>query len=542
MLKAVRYLLSTLLIFFLSRCAQTGILTGGERDRIPPKLINAEPALAATHFSANIITLQFDEYIQLNNPAKEIVITPRLEKQPEIITKGKKLSIDFSLLRLKPNTTYQINFGNSIADMNERNTLANFIYVFSTGDHIDSLKLSGQILQAEDNAPANPMLLAIYPNEEALDSLPYKKEPTYYCTANSEGFFEMKHLPQGSYQVFAIEDKNNNRLYDGNLERIAFYTGALDLQSDSTLLLHAFKEPVPNTFVSKSFSPNYGRALIILNQTSDWKIKALHPNDQKKISVDKTNIPEDTIVVFYHQFVDTLPLLLQIAGRSEADTLYLKVPPIRKRALAVPHLTLPSSFPKPNDRPIIRFDTWLDTAKTNYSKMIWKSDLDTTERHIQLKAHWLNVHQLQLHVPLTAARSYSLHLDSSVFVDQNGNRPDSLTLSEKTKSQKDFGKLFLKIRFKSKQQYIVELLNEQGKKVSEQTIFFSLSSSNVASLEFTELPPGSYKIRIVYDSNSNGKWDAGNFLKREQPEKISILSKQIKVISDWELEEELDEK
>jgi hypothetical protein len=156
--------------------------------------------------------------------------------------------------------------------------------------------------------------------------------------------------------------------------------------------------------------------------------------------------------------------------------------------------------------------------------------------------HWQSVDKFEIHNPLSAATNYTLEADSGAFADQMRTRSVAFNLVYKTKSVLDFGKLKLKIKFKTKQSYLVEVLNERQQIVESRRIALSLSGSNATILEFPMLPPGTFQVRIVYDDNQNGKWDSGNLLKRIQAEKISILPKQVKVIPDWELEEEIIEK
>jgi hypothetical protein len=517
-------------------------LTGGAPDRTPPKVLSSVPEQNTTNFKDKIIVLQFDEYIQMLDAANELMISPRLKELPELVVKGKKLFVDFTGKSLQPNTTYHLSFGKSIADMNERNILEGYEFTFSTGAHIDSLSLSGEILQAEDNMPAADQMVGLYAIKDASDSLPYKTEPLYICKGSASGKFQFSHLPADNYLVFAIGDKNKNYVYDGDQERIAFYSDTLKLQHDSTIALKAFKEAPSRTFITKSFSPNYGRALVILNKPTSIKIKALQKENISNLQIESSKAEEDTVVMYYKNVRDTLALVAELPNSTGADTLFIKLPTVKKRSVQNPDLIVTSTVPSKTDCAILKFNTWMDTSSASTQKMKWYVKKDSNAVVSKVLGHWLNTREYQIHQSLQPGTQYSIALESGAFSDLNHNSQDSIVLSFKTKSTADFGKLTLKILFKIKQQYQIELINESGKVIAQRSVFFSLSSSNVASLEFSDIQPGIYKVRIIYDTNANGKWDGGNLLKRVQPEKISMLSKQIKVISDWELEENLEEK
>ena len=530
------------IIIGISSCAQVVQLTGGAPDRTPPKVLSSVPEQNSVNFKDQIITIQFDEYIQVLDVANELLISPRLKELPEVTAKGKKLQIDFTGKELQVNTTYHLSFGKSIADMNERNILEGYEFTFSTGSIIDSLRLSGSVLQAEDNLAAADQIIGLYAAGDASDSLPFKKEPNYICKSSKDGRFSFSHLPANNYLVFAIGDKNKNVLYDGEQERVAFYSGSLQLSHDSAIQLRSFKEPIAKTFIVKTTSPNYGRAWVILNKPSTVVLKPIFKNESANLQFLSPKLEEDTLVVFYKNLIDTLALSATMPENKGVDTVYIKLPTPRKRSVQVPELVFSSQVPNKTDRLVLRFNTWMDTLATLTQKMKWYEKKDSTKIESKLSGHWLNAWEYQINQSLQPGANYFLTLESGAFSDLNGNLQDSVPLSFKTKSAADFGKLSLKIRFNIKQDYQIELINELGKVVAERHVFFPLSSSNVASLEFSDLQPNTYKVRIIYDTNANGKWDSGNLLKRVQPEKISMLSKQIKVISDWELEEFLEEK
>lgn len=540
MFKRIQFILP-LIFLLMSRCAQVVNLSGGQIDRTPPVLVKANPASGSLSFTASVIVLEFDEYIQVVDAANEVLISPRLQEAPVISVKGKKVLVDLSKQNLNPNTSYRINFGNAIVDMNERNVLRNFEYVFSTGLSIDTLKLKGRVLQAEDNLAAADMLACLYSAKTLSDSLPYIEQPLYICKGDKNGDFQFTHLPEADYELMVIADKNRNLLYDGEKERIGFASGRIHLNKDTNVILKAFKEPPSKTFIQKASSTEYGKALIILNQPGAWQLKALKQSQAKDILLPVSKVPQDTLVVYYRNLQDTLSLLPGAEAKSK-DTLHIRLPEARKNLLLEPRVLLPELPPVPKDRAVLSFNRWMDTMATKCSKMKLVMQEDSGTKILPVTGQWMNERNFQLGNNLMANKSYSLSVDTAAFRDQQQSANLPFVSVFRTKSALDFGKLILNIRFQSKQHYVVEIINERQRVVASQPVYLSLSGSNAVSLEFPQLLPGTYQVRIVYDDNQNQKWDSGNLVLRRQPEKISILPKQLKVIADWELEEEFTEK
>jgi hypothetical protein len=205
-------------------------------------------------------------------------------------------------------------------------------------------------------------------------------------------------------------------------------------------------------------------------------------------------------------------------------------------------IRLPALPPTIKDKAVLHFNRWMDTNTVVLPALRLLNRVDSSVKKMAVTGHWQSVDKYELHNALAAATNYTLEADSGAFTDKMRTRSAAFNLTYKTKSVLDFGKLNLKIKFKTKQSYVVEVLNERQQIVESRKIALALSASNATTLEFSMLPPGTFQVRIVYDDNQNGKWDSGNLLKRIQAEKISIMPKQVKVIPDWELEEEIIEK
>lgn len=525
------------IVFLFSRCAQIGLLSGGEPDRIAPVPLEFMPAQKALNFNDPIITITFNEHIQLQNAAAQVRMMPKVDELPELSAKGKTLIINLAKTKLQPNTTYRIEFGTAIADLTEKNAVKNLEYVFSTGARIDTIQLSGKLKLAEDNTPATDVLVGLYEPASENDSILYKSTPIYYSTTDNAGAYSFRNLPNRTFFVAAIADKNKNQLYDGETERLAFYADKFKLEHDSVLDLSVFAELPAKTFVMSNTAINYGKQLIKLNQKQPYIIRALDKRQSNAIFIENPKGSSDSIAVYYYGLKDTLALVL---GEKEStlDTVYTRIPSYRKRALPAPDVIVPAAAIQKTDAVVLRFSAWMDTSKA--VKLFLRKALDSTSKLRDGK--WQNIHDFKLNATLLPGTAYTLTLPKGSFIEMQGNSCDSLNLNFTTKKEADFGRLKLKLRFKTKQQYLIQLVGEQNKLVQEQKVYLTLSGSNLAELDFKGLQPGTYKVKIIYDTNENGKWDTGNFLKRQQPEKVLVLQKQIKVLADWDTEEELDEK
>jgi hypothetical protein len=213
-------MIAGLIPFLFPRCANIVPPTGGPRDTIPPEIIKSTPPNYSTNFTGPGIHIEFDELIQLRNINQQFIITPPQRQRPDFRVRGRDLFIELKS-DLIANTTYTLNFGNAIVDLNEGNALSNFEFVFSTGDIIDSLNYSGIVLNAFDNEPVEGAVVMLY--DQLQDSIPYLQIPLYATRTGKDGRFRLNNLRADTFLVFALKDENNNYLYDRpGEEAIAF--------------------------------------------------------------------------------------------------------------------------------------------------------------------------------------------------------------------------------------------------------------------------------------------------------------------------------
>lgn len=200
-------------------CAQIGAPTGGVRDSLAPVLVKASPELEKTRFTGNKITLYFNEYVELQDLQNNLLISPVQKNMPQISSNLRMVTIKLKDT-LQPNSTYYIQFGNAIRDVNEGNVAKDFSYVFSTGDHIDSMTLSGRVLMAETGKADSTLLVLLY--RDSPDSAVQTRKPDYATRVKSDGSFSFSYLPDANVKVYALKDGDGSKTYNSSTEIFAF--------------------------------------------------------------------------------------------------------------------------------------------------------------------------------------------------------------------------------------------------------------------------------------------------------------------------------
>lgn len=228
------------IVVLTSGCAQIMAPTGGPRDTLPPVLVSSTPKEPAINFAGNRINLYFDEYVQLQELQQNLLVSPTPKNNPYIDSKLRMVSIRLRDT-LEPNTTYTINLGNSIRDINENNVLKDFRYVFSTGATIDSLNFSGKVQVAETGKVDSTLIVLLYKN--LADSAVSKHKPKYIARLNGTGNFSFENLAPGQYKVYALKDGDGSRTYNSKTELFAFSDSSIQVTINTTpVSLYAYAE------------------------------------------------------------------------------------------------------------------------------------------------------------------------------------------------------------------------------------------------------------------------------------------------------------
>ncbi|HRO45651.1 Ig-like domain-containing domain [Agriterribacter sp.] len=228
------------LLVFTSGCAQIIPPTGGPRDSLPPVMLGAVPKDSTLNFTGSKIVLTFDEYVQLDRPEEQLIISPVPKASPLIEAKLKEVTIRIKDT-LEENTTYSINFGKALKDINEGNPAKQFTYIFSTGSYIDSSTLSGKVVVAETGRPDSTLIVMLHRNFE--DSAVSKEKPRYFTRLDSAGRFTFNNIAPGRYNIFALKDPGGQKMYMRNSDLFAFYDSALTIGDNNIHpVLYAFAE------------------------------------------------------------------------------------------------------------------------------------------------------------------------------------------------------------------------------------------------------------------------------------------------------------
>ncbi|MBS1524302.1 MAG: Ig-like domain-containing protein [Bacteroidetes bacterium] len=517
---------------FIFGCASIQKPQGGPRDRTPPKLLKATPPNMTRNFSAKQIRLDFDEYFNLK--VAEISISPAQEKVPLYKKVKKSIVVQFKD-SLQKNTTYVINFGKGIADVNEGNILENFTYVFSTGPHIDSLSVSGSVqdlVTGEKQKDVTVMLLT--PKQDT--SLWGKKKPTIYATTDTSGNFSLNNLHPGDYYIYALKEASPNKIYDNENELVAFKKRPIHLQKDTSHVeLTLFKqEPEKLRVIEHRFDVD-GKMIFSFNKSLQKpSVKILSPagfDDQKLVEfspkkdtalVYMKNMDFDSLQVSFLQNNKPLDTLIMRKGRREAFT----------RNLTIQTNVGQSGLLKPTESLLIT--TSLPLASFDQSLITFNED-STNIANYNLRQDTGNARRLVLKYPWKQGSRYQVVFNEGALTDIYGDKNKKIIRPFLADKLDNYGQLTVKVKVPdTSKSYIVQLLNEKKEVVKSDLI------SRNATLVYKNYPVGKYWISVVYDDNRNGKWDTGNVKRKEYPENIWQYNKQISLRANWEAEEDID--
>ena len=351
-----RIFILVLLGFMAVGCGQQVPPTGGPKDSLPPKLLMALPDYKTTQFKSDKIILTFDEYVSLDNPFEKVSFSPLPKYNPVIESKLKTVTIKIKDT-LEENTTYRIDFGESVRDINENNILRNLNYTFSTGTYIDSAYLTGNVIIAETGKTDSTIIVVLHRNLN--DSAVAKEKPRYFSRLKGDGSFIFSNLQPGKYNLFAIKDNDGGKKYDQVSELIGFLDKPLEIGKDTVARLYAFEQfyevspPKKPTATTPGKKDEDKRLRLINNLDAnrqdilgDFILTSAHPfrmfdsgkirlydktfktNQSLKISRDSTNKK----IILTHKWVEGAEYNLVIEKDVATDTLdnkYMKTDTIQ---------------------------------------------------------------------------------------------------------------------------------------------------------------------------------------------------------------------
>ena len=524
-------LLVCVLLLSLVQCAKKGMPEGGPIDEDPPKFLHASPENYNTNFKREEIRIFFDEYLKLDNPRQQIIISPPINPRPSILPLGsprRDIRIQ-NLDSLQPNTTYTINFGKSIVDNNEGNPLPYFKYVFSTGAYLDSLKITGSVSDARLKAPAEFISVFLYQVDSAYtDSVVYKKDPFYVTyTPDSSVNFELENLKAGTYKLVAIEDNNDNYRYNPKSEKIGFVADPISIPTDSTYHLTLFKEEL--TFTPARPKLFKGQQIIFgyegfVNPDS-VEIRLLNPTPEGFDSRLVKDPQTDTLYYWYKPKLEIDSLSFEVRSPGTRDTLFAKIANPERDSLKI--TAEPAGTIELNQDFRLRANTPLVESNEEFIRII---DQDSVEVAFSTVLE-LRKNQLRIIFDKTESNRYQFRALPGAVTDMFGKTNDTIRQNLSTRSLADYGNVVIRLQNRRDRNLIAQLTDLEGKVIAE----FPPNSSG--SIEFPYVRPGRYLVRVIIDENANNKWDTGNFLEKRQPEPIQYFRDTLEVRANWDVSE-----
>jgi uncharacterized protein (DUF2141 family) len=444
-------------------CAQQISPSGGPRDSLPPTLLGAVPADSTRNFNTNKITFYFDEYVQLDNVHENLIVSPTSKIEPVVDARLRTVTIKIKDT-LEDNTTYTLNFGNSIKDINEGNITRNFTYLFSTGKNLDSLELSGRVLLAQTGKPDSTLIVMLHRNKD--DSAVIKERPRYIARLDSGGNFRFRNLPSGTFYLYALKDDGGQKKYLSKKQLFGFADQPIHISDkNEPVSLYAYLEK--DTF--KTVVPAVAPA------ATGKKDKAKEQDKRLKFGNNLESGFQDLLGSLEFTFPDPL---------------------------------------KNFDSSKVQFTDEAFKPVTGYT-----FSKDSTGKILTLKHKWIE------------NSAYNLIVDKDFAEDSAGKKiPRTDTLRFRTFKESDYGKIHIIFNHLDlSKKPVLQLMQGETIKLSERLI----------SKEFSKplFKPGEYEIKILFDENDNGIWDAGDFFgKHRQPEKVLAIKSPLTLKANWDNE------
>jgi uncharacterized protein (DUF2141 family) len=528
-LKRFLFIFSIALLLFLS-CAKRGTITGGMKDTLAPVLKASYPKNFSTNFKGNTIKISFNEYIKLKDVNKQLIVSPPMNTAPvvEPTTASKYINITIKDT-LKPNTTYSFNFGQSIQDNNEENPFSQFKYVFSTGNAIDSLKLSGTIEDALEKKVDNFVSVVLYEiNEKYSDSAIYNQKPQYVTnTLDSLKTFEIQNIKEGKYKLVAIKDKNNNFKLNPKSEKVGFYSEIITIPTKENYPIKLYKEKLPFKALKPSQVTGNKAYMGIEGNPRDVKISLKNGNEIVPSVV--TNIEKgDSIQIWFKKLkVDSLKV--EVEKENFKKEFSLKIKDKKGDTLSIKPskegtLNLREVFALKSETPLVKFEK-SKIALLNKDSIA----VAFTTKYDEFKR------ELQFDFKREPEQKYMLRIEPGGLTDFLDNSNKKLLVYKCSTSQlSDYGNLKIKLENVTKFPVIVELTTDSGE------ILETEYADKNPEVNFDLLEPKKYSVRIIYDTNANKIWDTGNYLNKIQPEIVVHFPKEIEVRANWDVEQPID--
>lgn len=538
------FLLWLFALSVLVSCARVGSPVGGNKDTIPPKMIGSNIDTTRINVPRDIkeLRIDFDEYITLKDVSKNLIISPPI-KYSKIIpssTGNKYLQIQWKDT-LQANTTYNFNFGNSVVDLNEGNALPYFNFAFSTGSKIDDLYISGTVADAlgnEKNSEGKEknLVVGLY---QVKDTMDYRQKPYYITKADPDGYFELNYLTPGKYRIIGFDDENSNSIYDTGKESVAFQKTPIALDSSisgvklriypSKKLVKYKEMAVAPGGVAMVFEGNPDKVVVkaVGEKPADYKVTHKPKSDSARIWFDATKENIGLTVS------ESLKFSYDTGAKQDTMSVFYKKPAKDDMTIANPFsnkLAPETDFRFSSNYMInkIQPENWkLESDSISQSFTARISELDSTQ--VIIKSTFVPGKKYQLTVPKNTVLSFYSKLSESVRFDFQAMKAD------------EFGSFTAHLVNTPSQKFWIQLLNDKNETEYQQY-------GNQTLIKFTNIRPGSYKLRILVDNNENGYWDSADFATETLSEDAFLFRKagdkdimsKINIRPMWEINENWD--
>lgn len=594
-----RLLIPMLVGVLLYSCASVARIEGGAYDETPPVFVGSTPLPGALNYAAKRkrIVIEFDEFINLEKPSEKVVISPPQIQQPEIKTNGKKVVVTLQD-SLKPNTTYTIDFADAIEDNNEGNPLYGFAFTFSTGDRIDSMVVSGTLLNAENLEPVKGMLVGLHANLEdsAFTTLPLER----VGRTDSRGQFSIRGVAPGKYRIYGLQDADQNYFYSQPTENIAFndslvipameermrqdtfWIDSLTIDTiverkythflPDQLLLRAFKEVSKRSqrlAKSERLVPHKFSLCFTAPADTFPRIEGLNFDADNAFIIEKPTGRIDTLDYWIKDslvyMMDTLKMrvsylytdtLNQLVPRT--DTLRLvskqKIKTAEEKAKEREEKEKErkkrrkKGEPEKPDTEFLPIDIYAPGSMDiyDYITLTFQEPLariDTAGLHLRQK-----VDTLWKDIPFDLAIDTADHKKYNIFADWDWGQSYAFEMDSTAihglyglftdKQKKEF-------KAKNPEEYGQIFFNIRGAKMPAFVELLDGQDKVLRTVkvvdgkaDFYYLNPGKYCARLIEDANGNGVWDTGLYAEKRQPEQVYYYFQILELKANFELQQD----
>ena len=526
MLRTVCFAIICLFIF--GRCAQQVSPTGGKKDTIPPNLVQSIPLNKTLNFKENRLELFFDEYVIVDNITQKLIITPEADNPYTYKLNGKSVVLNFKK-KFQDSTTYTLNFGDAIKDFAERNPAKNLKLVFSTGSSLDSGRVYGTVKDVQTNKPLFDALVGLYNLSDTLNIA--KQKPFYFSRTDSSGTFSIENVQIRQYRLIAIDDKNRNMLYNAKDERVGFREQPVNAGADSLnyTIMMALSDNTP-TKIQRTLPKVNNYSVVFSKPVETVKVSFVSQDSLPYMVENGAQIKFFNVLPHADTTVVKLTTIDSLGTSTDFEQKIAFLPPRGKERQKDPFTV--STKPDQN-KPMAqafsyRFLFNKPVQKIDDSRIELVTDSLTHETLKNIKYSW-NPTKTEL---LVAAQSFAKdtikwELPKGTVISVEGDTLARTLLKHPVINEEDYGILRGNvINADTSVHHIVQLLDEQYKMLDQHV---------GVSYNFIHIPEGKYFLRLILDSNKNGRWDTGEFEKSLQPETIIYLPEKLHIKSNFEL-------